>query len=98
ERNAAAYVAAKARIFENQQQDDWAVVNADDPIVLDLARKGRARVRLFARRTPLESGTVIESDWIVSRELQGSQRLAPLAAIHLLGPHLDSESRAVEAD
>ena len=92
--NVDAYVAAKARIFENQQQDDWAVVNADDPIVLDLARKGRARVRLFARRTPLESGTVIESDWIVSRELQGSQRLVPLAAIHLLGPHLVSDVMA----
>ena len=92
--NVDAYIAAKARIFENQQQDDWAVVNADDPIVLDLARKGRARVRLFARRTPLESGTVIESDWIVSRELQGSQRLVPLAAIHLLGPHLVSDVMA----
>jgi len=92
--NIDAYVAAKARIFENQQEGDWAVVNADDPIVLDLARKGRARVRLFARRTPLESGTVIESDWIASRESHDSRRLVPLAAIHLLGPHLVSDVMA----
>ena len=45
-----AYGAAKARIFENQTADDWAVINADDPAVLDLARRGRAQQRLFARR------------------------------------------------
>jgi UDP-N-acetylmuramoylalanine--D-glutamate ligase len=83
-----AYVAAKARIFENQQENDWAVVNADDPIVLGLARHRRARHREFARRAQLESGTVIESGWIVKREKNESERLVPLSAIHLLGPHL----------
>ena len=38
-----AYAQAKARIFANQTADDWAVVNADDPGVLALARAGRAR-------------------------------------------------------
>jgi UDP-N-acetylmuramoylalanine--D-glutamate ligase len=83
-----AYVAAKARIFENQQENDWAVVNADDPIVLELARGRRARQREFARRAQIESGTVIESGWIVKREKHERDRLVPLSAIHLLGPHL----------
>jgi len=38
-----AYVAAKARVFENQTASDWAVVNADDPVVLEAARRGAAR-------------------------------------------------------
>jgi UDP-N-acetylmuramoylalanine--D-glutamate ligase len=38
-----AYVAAKARIFANQEAGDWAVVNADDPVVLDQARRARSR-------------------------------------------------------
>ena len=37
------YAAAKARIFANQTGSDWAVVNADDPGVLQRARAGRAR-------------------------------------------------------
>jgi len=86
--NVEAYVAAKARIFENQQESDWAVVNADDPIVLELARNGRARQRKFARRAEIESGTSIETGWIVAREKHESERLLPLSAIHLLGPHL----------
>jgi UDP-N-acetylmuramoylalanine--D-glutamate ligase len=92
--NVEAYVAAKARIFENQQQDDWAVVNADDPIVLDLARNARARHRQFARRADVEAGTVIDSGWIVSRQDHESERLVPLSAIHLLGPHLVSDVMA----
>jgi len=42
-----AYGAAKARVFENQTAEDWKVINADDPAVLDLARNGRARSREF---------------------------------------------------
>ena len=35
-----AYVAAKARLFENQSRRDWAVVNADDAVG---ARRGPPR-------------------------------------------------------
>jgi UDP-N-acetylmuramoylalanine--D-glutamate ligase len=47
-----AYAAAKARIFANQGADDWAVVNADDPGVLALARAGRARQVAFSAVAP----------------------------------------------
>ena len=83
-----AYAAAKARIFENQAAGDWAVVNADDPLVLEMARNGRAAERLFARDTRLERGTAISEGWIVDRTGARSERLVPLDAIHLIGPHL----------
>ena len=83
-----AYAAAKGRIFENQDEGDWAVVNADDPAVLDLARRGRATKRPFARHTPIPEGTFVEGGWIVERLAGADRRLVPLEAIHLLGPHL----------
>ncbi|HKB11303.1 MAG TPA: UDP-N-acetylmuramoyl-L-alanine--D-glutamate ligase [Vicinamibacterales bacterium] len=83
-----AYAAAKGRIFENQTGDDWAVVNADDPLVLDMVRRSRARVRRFARRSEPADGTVIDDGWIVDRRGAEAVRLVPLEAIHLLGPHL----------
>jgi UDP-N-acetylmuramoylalanine--D-glutamate ligase len=83
-----AYAAAKARIFENQGVDDWAVVNADDPAVLNLARGARASRRFFSRASRLAEGTTIESGWIVDRHGAVGRRLAPLSAVHLLGPHL----------
>ena len=83
-----AYAAAKARVFENQTPDDWAVVNADDPSVLRMAEASRARRRLFARRSAVPEGTVIEQGWIVERRGGAVERLVPTDAIHLLGPHL----------
>ena len=83
-----AYGAAKARIFENQDARDFAVINADDPAVLELARRGRAAARLFARSGAVDRGTVVEEGWIVDRHSDVPQRLIPLSAIHLLGPHL----------
>lgn len=89
-----AYGSAKARIFENQRPEDWAVINAEDPAVLDLARRTRAAQRLFAPQSAIAEGTTIDGDWIVSRHAGASKRLVPLDAIHLLGPHLVSDVMA----
>jgi UDP-N-acetylmuramoylalanine--D-glutamate ligase len=82
-----AYAAAKARIFENQEPGDWAVINADDPRVLEMARESRAAKRLFARTRVVE-GTSVDAGWIVDRYSDRNERLVPLEAIHLLGPHM----------
>jgi UDP-N-acetylmuramoylalanine--D-glutamate ligase len=83
-----AYEGAKARIFENQDAHDWAVLNADDPSVMRLAAGARAGRRVFSRRSVVPEGTVIERDWVVNRTADRSDRLVPMSAIHLLGPHL----------
>lgn len=98
-----AYAAAKARVFENQASGDWAVVNADDPAVLEMVRRARASgaghasgplgpqaTHFFARHADLAQGTVIEDRWIVDRhgDRRPPTQLVPLSAIHLLGPHL----------
>ena len=92
--NVEAYAAAKGRIFENQDAMDWSVINADDPAVLELARRGRARTRLFSKQTALADGTVVADGWIVDRRADRSDRLVPLNAIHLLGPHLINDVMA----
>ena len=84
----ASYGAAKARIFANQHDGDWAVINADDPGVLELARTGRAVQRLFSRSGSIGEGTVVEDGWIVDRTRDATHEMVPLDAIHLLGPHL----------
>ncbi len=89
-----AYGAAKARIFENQNAGDFAVINADDPAVLDLARRGRATARQFSMAGSIKDGTVVEDGWIVDRQRDRAQRLVPLDVIHLLGPHLISDVMA----
>ena len=54
------YAAAKARIFRNQTEDDYAVVNGDDAAVLAAARAGRARVIRFGTGRDAEAQYVHE--------------------------------------
>jgi UDP-N-acetylmuramoylalanine--D-glutamate ligase len=83
-----AYARAKARVFENQQPGDFAVINADDGPALELARSTRATRLLFSRSGSIDEGTVVEHGWIVRRQAGAVERLVPLSSIRLLGEHL----------
>jgi len=84
----ATYAAAKARVFANQSADDWAVVNADDPIVMAKSRETRARVVTFAPSGHVDEGFVAAGDWIVKRTTTGEQRMVPVSAVELTGAHM----------
>ncbi len=49
------YGRAKARLFENQDGGDWAILNRDDPQVWQLARKVRSQVISFGFDRPTGS-------------------------------------------
>lgn len=91
------YAAAKARIFANQSADDWAVLNADDPAALGVARDIRARRLPFSLTAALADGVVIEEGAIVRRRAAGRQPLVPLASIRLIGRHLVADVMAAAA-
>jgi UDP-N-acetylmuramoylalanine--D-glutamate ligase len=46
------YGRAKARIFENQDGGDWAILNRDDPLVWRLSQQVKAKVLSFGARKP----------------------------------------------
>src|SRR5437879_2096251 len=55
-RTFSAYVNAKARIFENQQPDDFAVLNADDPTCVELGGRSRAHGHWVSRNKEVDTG------------------------------------------
>src|SRR3954466_14780136 len=61
------YAAAKARIFANQDAEDWAVLNADDEPSHVLAQDARSRRLLFAVERNLAEGAGVAGDSIVRR-------------------------------
>ncbi len=91
------YATAKGRIFRNQTADDWAVVNADDPAAMTLARAGRARRLDFALDTPVSEGVTIEAGEIVRRTDRQAVPLLPVAAVRLPGRHLLADVLAAAA-
>ena len=88
-----AYGAAKAKIFANQTPEDWAVINADDPQTLALARAGRARKVFFSAGTPL---VPLSSIRLIGRHLVADVMAAATVA-QLAGVPADAMVRAVES-
>jgi UDP-N-acetylmuramoylalanine--D-glutamate ligase len=82
------YATAKGRVFANQTPDDWAIVNADDPTVMERSTGIAAGRVMFAPSGRLTDGFVVDGDWIVRRSGTGSERLVPVAAVELTGRHM----------
>ena len=83
-----AYMSAKARIFANQTAGDWAVLNADDPIVVEQGNRTAARRVSFSLAGLAADGFVVDGDWIVRRTGTQIERLVPLDAVELTGRHM----------
>lgn len=60
-----AYVNAKARIFENQTSEDFAVLNADAPTCVAMAGRTRAQVFWFSRQKEVKQGAWVRDGAIV---------------------------------
>jgi len=86
-RTFAAYVDAKGRIFENQQPDDFAVLDADDPTCVELARRTRAQVFWFSRKRDVEAGAFVHDARVIFRRDGSGQQVMPVPEIPLKGLH-----------
>ena len=83
--NFEAYVAAKARIFSNQTQDDYAILNADDENVMKLAPSIRSRKVLFSRRKEIANGVLVWGGTVLYRVQNLEAPLMRTSDVRLLG-------------
>ena len=60
------YAMLKARLFENQGPEDFAVLNADDPEVSKVSRSLRSGVVWFSRWRPVASGVYRDGQELIS--------------------------------
>lgn len=61
------YAALKARIFENQGPDDYAIINAENPVTASFADALRGRVLRFARLSEVDEGAFVRGSELVVR-------------------------------
>ncbi len=91
------YAAAKARLFENQRPEDFAVLNADDPVTKGYAEQTASKSLFFSSTRKVEPGACrITALWILGGvtkkldviELDGQPLMAseevPLRGVHNL--------------
>jgi UDP-N-acetylmuramoylalanine--D-glutamate ligase len=81
------YVDAKARIFENQQSSDFAVLNEDDPTCATLGGRTRAQVFWFSRKKEVKQGAWVRDGRIWFRDGSGAREIMLVSEIPLKGAH-----------
>ncbi len=85
-----AYVDAKARMFENQQGTDFAVLNEDDPTCVTMAARTRAKVFWFSRKKEVKQGARVQGGNILFRdgaEKEAQREIMQVSEVPLKGAH-----------
>jgi UDP-N-acetylmuramoylalanine--D-glutamate ligase len=82
-----AYVDAKARMFENQTAEDFAVLNEDDPTCVAMAARTRAQVFWFSRHKEVKQGAWVREGNIFFRDGSQQSEILQVSEIPLKGAH-----------
>lgn len=82
-----AYVGAKTKILWNQTKDDFAILNADDPLVASFKDCGKAQTIMFSRKQLLDRGVFIKRGQIVLNDGTKETTIMPTVEVALPGAH-----------
>jgi len=82
-----AYRAVKERIFNNQGHGDLAILNADEPESVVLAKSLSSPVSFFSTVRRVDCGLYQDGDRLIYLNGRGEQESYPLDMIHLPGAH-----------
>lgn len=87
----AEYIRVKERIAENQNGDDFLILNYEDPVLREFGEsvKGRVQVKYFSSKRVLEDGMYLDGDMLKIAD-KGSGKVTDVINIHdqsLLGSH-----------
>jgi UDP-N-acetylmuramoylalanine--D-glutamate ligase len=82
-----AYGKAKGRIFENQGKEDFAVLNADDPLAFQFAHRIKPQIFLFSRERSVPAGCFLDGTAILFQAVDGTRERFSLERLKVRGTH-----------
>lgn len=80
------YVRAKSRLFMNQTEKDFAIINYDDPVVLELTGSIKANVIPFSKYCRLDRGVFVDKHSITA-VFDRRQEICTLQSLRIRGEH-----------
>jgi len=81
------YIAAKARIFENQRGEDFLVLNADDEQVCELGRQAQCRKYYFSLDKKVAQGAYAMDGGIFINDNESVIPICRIEEMGIKGPH-----------
>lgn len=81
------YIAAKCRVFENQTENDFAVLNFDDETVRNMQKLTKAKVLWFSTECETDEGAFLRNGKMIWK-LNGTEtELIDISELKILGMH-----------
>ena len=81
------YARIKERVFMNQNEKDYLVLNYDDPITRDMANRAHSKVYWFSRLDKPERGAYVSDAMAVFSDVITEREVIPVDEIGIPGPH-----------
>ncbi|NLO20531.1 MAG: UDP-N-acetylmuramoyl-L-alanine--D-glutamate ligase [Syntrophomonadaceae bacterium] len=82
-----AYIEAKAKVFQQQDSEDYAVFNYEDSNLRELGPSCPARLFYFSADQSLPEGAFVEDNYLVIMVNERQERICSLDSIRLRGKH-----------
>jgi UDP-N-acetylmuramoylalanine--D-glutamate ligase len=81
------YVSLKKRMFRNQKEKDYLILNKDDPVTACIEPENKIQKLLFSRIREVEDGAFLRKDNIIIR-LHGKEKvIGPVSKLKVKGIH-----------
>lgn len=81
------YYAAKARIFENQTDADYLILNADDAAVCEMGKRAKSQKYYFALDKKIEKGAYTLNGFLYLNDQGIDHQICAVKDIGIKGPH-----------
>lgn len=81
------YIHMKERVFQNQNENDFTILNYDDKICREMANKTKGKVIFFSSKTALENGIYLDGDLIKSSLNHEIETIISVEELEVLGVH-----------
>lgn len=81
------YISAKKKVFKNQGQSDYTVLNYDDKTLREMKDEINSNIIWFSVSQKLDEGVFIEEDYIVTKNGQNINKVLPYRELRILGKH-----------
>ncbi len=82
-----AYAAAKGKIFANQSEDGFLIVNREDRLCMDLAKTAKAKVVPFSSERVLPFGAFVRDGELLIKDEDGEHGICRQDELKIIGKH-----------
>lgn len=81
------YILAKERIFENQEKDDFLILNFEDEICKKMKNKANCNILYFSSKNKIENGVYLKDNEIFINCFGKNQKFININELNVLGIH-----------